>query len=163
MVVHLLEIFFPSPKQLDYSSHSLAYEITQPRKTNHFILQSGFHSPRQPTLCLWSMFLPPLLSLSDMTPLPGATLVFWEGPHSTYGMYTSLNKPTFTLLWASLVAQIVKKSACNAGDPGSVPVLRRSPEEWKGYPLQCSCLDNSMDRGAWWATVYGVAKESDIT
>ena len=46
-----------------------------------------------------------------------------------------------------------KESACNVGDPGSIPGLRRSPGEGNGYPLQCSCLQNSMDRGAWRATV----------
>ena len=51
-----------------------------------------------------------------------------------------------------------KQSFCNAGDPGSVPGLGRSPEEGNGYPLQYSCLENSMDRGAWWATIYGIAK-----
>ena len=44
-----------------------------------------------------------------------------------------------------------KESACNAGDPGSVPGLRRSPGEENGNPFQYSCLQNSMDRGAWWA------------
>ena len=39
-----------------------------------------------------------------------------------------------------------KESACNAGDPGSIPGLRRSPGEENGYPLQYSCLENSMDR-----------------
>ena len=51
-----------------------------------------------------------------------------------------------------------KESACNAGDAGSVPGLGRSPGEWNGYPLQYSYLKNSMDRGAWQATVHGVAK-----
>ena len=46
-----------------------------------------------------------------------------------------------------------EESACNAGDPDSVPGLGRSPEEGDGYPLQYSCLENSMDRG-----VHGVAK-----
>ena len=41
-----------------------------------------------------------------------------------------------------------KESACNVGDPGSVPELGKSPGEGKGYPLQCSCLEDSMDRGA---------------
>ena len=41
-----------------------------------------------------------------------------------------------------------KESACSAGDPGSIPGLGRSPGEGNGYPLQYSCLDNSMDRGA---------------
>ena len=50
-----------------------------------------------------------------------------------------------------------KESACNAGDLGSIPGLGRSPEEGNGNPLQYSCLENSMDRGAWRATVHGVA------
>ena len=51
-----------------------------------------------------------------------------------------------------------KESACSAGDLGSIPVSRRSPGEGNGYPLQYSCLENSMDRGAWRAIVYVVAK-----
>ena len=51
-----------------------------------------------------------------------------------------------------------KESICNAGDLGSVPRLERSSGEGNGYPLQYSCLENSMDRGAWWATVHGVTK-----
>ena len=51
-----------------------------------------------------------------------------------------------------------KASACNVGDPGSIPGSRRSPEEGYGHPLQYSCLENSKDRGAWWATVQGVSK-----
>ena len=51
-----------------------------------------------------------------------------------------------------------KESACNAGDLGSIPGLGRSPGEGNGNPLQYSCLENPMDREAWWATVHGVAK-----
>ena len=51
-----------------------------------------------------------------------------------------------------------KASACNAGDLGSIPGLGRSPGEGNGNPLQYSCLENPMDRGAWQATVHGVAK-----
>ena len=52
-----------------------------------------------------------------------------------------------------------KASACNEGDLGSIHVSRRSPGEGNdGNPLQYSCLENSMDGGAWWATVHGVAK-----
>ena len=51
-----------------------------------------------------------------------------------------------------------KESACNAGDLGSIPGLGRSPGEGNGNPLQYSCLENPVDRGAWWATVHGVAK-----
>ena len=50
-----------------------------------------------------------------------------------------------------------KESACNAGDLGSIPGLGRSPEK-RQQPIQYSCLENPMDRGGWWATVYGVAK-----
>ena len=49
-------------------------------------------------------------------------------------------------------------SACNVGDPGSIPGLGRSPGEGNGNPLQYSCLENPMDGGAWKATVHGVAK-----
>ena len=51
-----------------------------------------------------------------------------------------------------------KESACNAGDVGSIPGSGRSPEVGNGNPLQYSCLENFIDRGAWWATVHGVAK-----
>ena len=50
-----------------------------------------------------------------------------------------------------------KESACNMRDLGSILGLRRSPGEGNGYPLQYSCPENSMDRGAWWATVLGVS------
>ena len=53
---------------------------------------------------------------------------------------------------------MVKASACNAGDLGSIPGSGRSPGEGNGNPLQYSCLENSMDGGAWWTTVHGVAK-----
>ena len=51
-----------------------------------------------------------------------------------------------------------KESACNARDPGLILGSGRSPGEGNGYPLQYSCLENSMDAGAWWATVRGGAK-----
>ena len=51
-----------------------------------------------------------------------------------------------------------KESACSAGDLGSIPGLGRSPVERNGNPLQYSCLENPMDRGAWQATIHGVAK-----
>ena len=51
-----------------------------------------------------------------------------------------------------------KESACNTGDPGSIPGLRVSPGEQNGYPLQYSCLESYMDRGAWRATVHGITE-----
>ena len=60
-----------------------------------------------------------------------------------------------------------KASACNVGDPASIPGSGRSHGEGNGNPLQYSCLENSMDGGAWWATVHGVAQSrtwlSDFT
>ena len=55
-----------------------------------------------------------------------------------------------------------KESACNARDLGSIPGLGRFHGEGNGCPLQYSCLENSMDRVAWWATVHGHT-ESDMT
>ena len=52
-----------------------------------------------------------------------------------------------------------KEPACNAGDLSLIPGLGRSPGEREGNPLQFSCLENSMDRGASWATVHGVARD----
>ena len=51
-----------------------------------------------------------------------------------------------------------RESACNAGELGSIPELVRSPGEGNGYPLQYSCLENFMNRGAWWSTFHGVTK-----
>ena len=51
-----------------------------------------------------------------------------------------------------------KESACNRGDPGSIPGSGRSNGEGNGYPLRYSCLGNPMDREAWWVTLYGVTK-----
>ena len=54
-------------------------------------------------------------------------------------------------------------NAIDTGDAGLIPGLGRSPAEGNGNPLQYSCLENPMDRGAWWATVHGVTKSQDMT
>ena len=54
-----------------------------------------------------------------------------------------------------------KESTFNMGDQGFIPGLGRSPGEGNGNPLQYSCLENSIDRGTWWAIVHGVS-ESDM-
>jgi len=74
-------------------------------------------------------------------------LILW---HSAYFMVQ------LSHLYPFLVAQ--KKSARNRGGLGSVPRSRRSQWEGHGNPLEYPCLENPMDRGAWWATVHGVAK-----
>ena len=67
--------------------------------------------------------------------------------------------------WVSQVVLVVKNLPANAGDvrdTGSIPGLERSPGGGHDNPFQYSCLENPMDRGAWWATVHRVA-ESDTT
>ena len=54
-----------------------------------------------------------------------------------------------------------KESFCNVGDLGFIPGLGRPPGEGNGNPLQYTCLENPMDRRAWWATVHGVARVGD--
>ena len=79
----------------------------------------------------------------------------------TYLLTHSLTTCWFMNFGASQVALVVKNPPVNAGDIrdiGSIPESGRSPGEGHGNPLQYSCLENPMDRGAWWATVHWVAK-----
>ena len=61
-------------------------------------------------------------------------------------------------MWGFPGSSVGKESACSAGDPGSIPGLARSPGAGNGNPLQYPCLENPINRGAWWAAVHGVAK-----
>ena len=78
--------------------------------------------------------------------------------------YYLISLPARVTHWSSFVKFIKdfpgasgsKESACNPGYWCSIPGLRRSPEEGNGNLLQYSCLENSIDRGAWWTTVHGV-------
>ena len=63
-----------------------------------------------------------------------------------------------TWVWGFPCSSVGKESACSAGDRGLIPGLGRSPGEGHGNPLQYSCLENPMDRGAWWAVVHGVSE-----
>ena len=67
------------------------------------------------------------------------------------------------LVGASLGGSDGRESSCGAGDPEWIPESGRSPGEGNGNPLQDSCLENPLDRGAWRATVHGGHKESDTT
>ena len=69
--------------------------------------------------------------------------------------YLGKNLPKETKVMGFPHSSVGKSSACNAGDPGSIPGSGRSPGEENGSPLQYSCLGNPMDRGAW-QTVHGV-------
>ena len=66
--------------------------------------------------------------------------------------------PLFSMYMGFPCGSAGEESTCNAGDLGSIPGLGRSLGEGNGNPLQYSCLGNPMNRGAWWATVYGVAR-----
>ena len=76
-------------------------------------------------------------------PVPAAGIVVFCASHQFLGFPDGSNG---------------EESACNAGDPGLILRLGRFPGEGHGNPLQYSCLENPMDRGARWATVHGVAK-----
>ena len=100
-----------------------------------------------------------LLSIFGETQLFSQQAYFFENEHNTL----------FSVQWAFFKGFINfpgdsdgKESACNAGDLGSIPRLGRSTGEGNGNPLQFSCLENPMDRGAWQVTVHGVA-ELDTT
>ena len=74
--------------------------------------------------------------------------------------------PMYPIIWASQVVLVIKNPPADARDirdAGSIPGLRRSPRGGNDDPFHYARLKNPMDRGAWWVTVPGVAKESEIT
>ena len=76
-----------------------------------------------------------------------------------YITYNSVkNQHVFGLSLGFPCSSDSKEFAYSAGDPASIPGLGRSPEERNGNPLQYPCLENLLDRGAWWAAVHGCAK-----
>ena len=85
-----------------------------------------------------------------------------ESIHQSTLLYLLLHLSSSHLFYGLPGGSDGKESACSAEVLGSIPGFRRSIGEEKGYPLQCSGLENSIDRGAWWATVHGIA-ESDMT
>ena len=88
------------------------------------------------------------------------------GPHSCSfrGPSSALHQGSMTYSWTGIVklgfprGSDDKESACDAGDLGSIPGSGRSPGEGNGYLLQSSCLENSVDSGAWWAAVHGLQR-----
>ena len=88
-------------------------------------------------------------------PIKLALLMRQEKKAGSFWIYLCFAKVSYVDL---LGGSDSKESACNVRDPGSIPRLGRSPGEGNGYPLQYSCLENSMDRGAWWATVMGLQR-----
>ena len=89
-----------------------------------------------------------------------------QPPHTHSFIQRTFLKRLVCVRCVSQVALVVKNPPANAGDiedVGLIPGLGRSPGGGHGSPLQCSCLDNPMDRGAWGATVYWGCTESDTT
>ena len=78
-------------------------------------------------------------------------------------MFITLDKTSSTALNGASQQHSGKESAGNAEDPGLIPGQERFPGEGNGYTLQYSCLENPMDREAWWATGLWGHKESDMT
>ena len=120
-------------------------------------------------LRLLLFYLPASVLVTDSHKGRSQSGSFREGPGSIAEGFlrrekTSDRKATWESLdWgdlyiASLVAQMVKNPPASAGDPASIPGSGRSPGERNDNPLHYFCLENSMDRGAWWATVHGIAK-----
>ena len=77
-----------------------------------------------------------------------------------FSIQSGVDYPRLITLYmqTSLVNSDGEEFTCKVGDPGLTPGLGRSPGEGNGYSRQYSCLENSMDRGAWWTMVHGVAK-----
>ena len=75
---------------------------------------------------------------------------------------TDLQVHSAIYIWGYPGGSDSKESACNAGHPSLIPGLGRSPREGNGNSLQFSCLENSIDRGAWWTTVHAVSKSDMI-
>ena len=99
-----------------------------------------------------------------------SSILAWEIPQRSLAGYsprghkesdTTERRSTEESIWASQMVLVLKNPAANTGDTrdmGLIPGLERSPGGGKGNPFQCSCLENTVDRGAWQAAVHGVAK-----
>ena len=83
------------------------------------------------------------------------TLVIWQF-YMIYNMHNIHMQNIIYIISSFPGGSDSKESACNSGDLGLSPWSGRSPGEGNGSPLQYSCLESSMDRGAWWATARGV-------
>ena len=104
------------------------------------------HSDRCDAISLFWFLFPSLLVMVSTLYEPASHLYVCFGK-----MSIQVNFPFFSHTFWSFIIQMVKKkkSTCSAGDPSLIPKLGRSSGKGNGYPLQFSCLENSMDRGAW--------------
>ena len=105
--------------------------------------------------CVYTLFAEIILAISNLSVL--FVCLFVSLPFCC-GFSSLWSLPPFNISWVSLMAQMVKNPPANARDLGSIPGSERSPGEGNDYTLQYCCLENPMDRGAWWVTVHGVIK-----
>ena len=109
-------------------------------------------------MCFWAFYIPKYLIsgliLSMMIALSNFLFYFWVSLYFSQLIFDSKSSISLGFPHNS----VGKSSACNAGDLGLIPGLGRSPGEGNGNPLQYSCLENSMDRGSWQATVHRIAR-----
>ena len=119
--------------------------------------------------CLLTQLVGPLEHLQvggvalNLGPVPGRPMAStcWEGHGGCRGEDGFKARPGPS--WGFPRDLDSKEPTCNTGGPGLIPGLGKSPGEGNGDPFQYSCLESPVDRGAWWATVHEVAKESDTT
>ena len=128
---------------------------------------SGVHPDSRP-LSQWchpaiSSFVVPFSSCPQSLPVsesfPMSQLFAWGGQSTGVSALASFLPKKSQGWYIGLPSSSDgKESACNTEDPGLIPGLERCSGEGNSNPLQYSCLENPMDRGAWQATVHGVAK-----
>ena len=114
----------------------------------------------EPAMCSTTLFC--ILGRSSEPQRPVTYMIMrandWDTENRSVSRQPPPFSPPYNIPWASPV-----EPARSAGDTGSTPGSDRSPEGGNGNPLQDSCMENPTDRGAWWATVHGAAKELDKT
>ena len=132
-----------------YNTETLLLGVAYPKRHIFKLKDSFFNS------LIWICTLTQkyMIMNTQRTPCLSPIAAIYTKPHI-------MDIPILSDLFLLLVTHTSdgKESACNAGGPGSIPGLGKCPGEGNGNPLRYSCLKNSMDRGAWRATVHGVAK-----
>ena len=137
-----------TPKQVSISSPTLRYKEPDYMNTGPFTLPAAILNHELPSaLDLQQAVAPPPVKNR------GQKHCWGKGDASVSKKTEARGKVVGLPWWLR-----GKESACNAGKLRSIPGLGKSSGEGKGYPLQYSCLENPMDRGAWRATIHGVAK-----
>ena len=147
---------------MSISSQLLSLSLHASKRLSHFRSPNG---PLQPLSCLSKLLKGPNSPLLLLISVPFSTLrtrlqaqifvLLQPGVNIILSESLALGSYPFCL---ELVYLSCKESTYNAGNPSLIPGSGRSPGEGNSYPLQYSDLENSVDRGAWHATVHGVTK-----